>query len=272
MEQYGYTYIIRYKYNEEDGYRQDFYCTNNYELAIDSQELIDYFNIEDGDIIEIVYQIANDFNSNDYLSDGAIYCLNRNLNSEFVDTQMAYISFVISNLYGDERTDYIRNIVTALLKELKRKSINKYAISTILRLLGKDFEANRGTFEQLELIIKMMDEGWLDDILSKLAPLHKKKQLKYQLDKLDKYYHIQSETSQRRVGILMLVFSEYTTLMYDSIKGNLSELTRLLSDYYKISPPKYRVNDLREYIDPNTHKNLYKTIKNEHIEFWDNLQ
>ena len=50
---FDYTYIIRYRYSEENEYQQDFYCTSNPNLASTSKELFDYFSFEDWDDIEI---------------------------------------------------------------------------------------------------------------------------------------------------------------------------------------------------------------------------
>ncbi|MBQ8192048.1 MAG: hypothetical protein IJZ45_09875 [Bacteroidaceae bacterium] len=266
---FDYTYIIRYRYSEENEYQQDFYCTSNPNLASTSKELFDYFSFEDGDDIEIEHQIANDFNNGDYLSDSVVYCLNKkDLDKELVNAYIAYIKFTIERLTKDNIEQYQKCVIKDILDNLQRKCINIYAISQIIKILGCDYDENTGAILQLR---QLLDADYRNNLLSQLAPPYKTKQLRYHLDKMDKVYNIKSEKSQYRIGVLMLVFSEYTELLYPNISGNLSTLLRLLSDYYGIDAPTFRKKQLKDYIDPKTGKNLYGTIKKEHISFWDNL-
>ena len=68
MNKYDYTYIIRYRYHEEEDCKIGYYCSNSCDFPT-SEELYGYFNLEEGDEVEVEYQIANDFNGGKYLSD-----------------------------------------------------------------------------------------------------------------------------------------------------------------------------------------------------------
>lgn len=266
---FDYTYIIRYRYSEENEFRQDFYSTNNPDLTPTSQELIDYFYLTTDDEADIEYQLANNFNSGCYLSDGLIFSLNKKeLDKELTDTYIAYIKFVVENMPKDDLEQYKKEVIRNILEVMQRKNINTYAIEKILNYLGLDYDENIGIISQLNLIL---DADYRNNILLELTYPHKINQLRYQLEKMDKFYKVRSEKSQYRIGVLMLKFTDYTDLLYPKIKGKLSTTLRLLSEYYGIKEPTFRKSQLTGYKDPKTGENLYNTIINEHITFWDNL-
>lgn len=268
MNKYDYTYIIRYRYHEEEDCKIGYYCSNSCDFPT-SEELYGYFNLEEGDEVEVEYQIANDFNGGKYLSDTVIYYLNRKeLSKEHIDAYLAYIGFISTEQIGKERKEYAKNVVNEILDNLQRKNINTNVVYGILNLLNVEYENNGRIISQLR---EFVGEDYFAPILSELAPSNKRKDLKYQLEKMDKLYNIREEQIKYRVGVLILRFMEQTELLYPKVKGTFDKCMKLICKYYEIDVPKGRRNLFETCKDNKTGRKIYDTIRNEHIDFWDCL-
>ena len=112
-----------------------------------------------------------------------------------------------------------------------------------------------------------------DEVLLKLAAPQNVKVVKHYLDKLEQLYKIKEETSQYRVGIILMLFIDRCKLLLPTIQEKLSVASKFIAEYYGIEAPTYRRNVLYGYIDKNNPPNpLYKNILHEQEEFWNMLK
>lgn len=279
MEQYSYTTIIKYRYNDEERENTYYYCSNNYNSPTEQEisMIKEYLLIEDDDF-NITDTIANDFNEDEYLSDGIHYCLHaKEISNDYIDAQLAYIEFQKGTLSDEDK----KEIAQSILKDLKEKHNNKIlrahfkhininTLNKLFRLIEKEIDPQQDIIKQLQGIV---NPKHYDKILLQITTAEYVRTVKSYLDKMAHCYNIKEEKLSYRIAILMMNFLDNCNLLLPSIKGNINLGFKLLSDYYEIKAPTFRRDKLYEYKDKKkTEKSLYKTIKNEHMEFWELLK
>ena len=241
-------------------------------------EIKEDLEINDNDTFELFGHTANDFNGDDYLSDRLQYALTtEDTPKEYVDLQLAYITTQYIN--KEDKIGIIKSLIELYQQKCNFKQfrkmykVNLYALNRLLYVLDEKVEikSTRRDFvvKQLRHILGYNN----DEVLLKLAAPQNVKVVKHYLNKLEQLYKIKEETSQYRVGIILMLFIERCNLLLPTIQGKLSVASNLIAEYYGIESPTYRRNVLYGYIDKNNPSNpLYKNIIHEQEEFWNMLK
>ena len=301
VKQYGYTYAVKYKYHKDDKVFIKYYCSDSYEFPTEEIEVLCEF--EEGDEYEILYRVANDFNSDDYLSDAVIYLLQGDCeikDKDYAKYQIAYIKVIYNECWykKDEGDEYKKNVLTSVLKylDLRKKSpLVKYVADEILKIFGIEKDKNLNVRKQIELIL---DAQANDNVLNHLISPNSIKAAQCYLDKIGEAYKITEEESLYRVGVLFLrihkAFRESRFLRPRFIKDNdkavsikkttskntkkhkgeirnYTEFVKLLASYYGINTPTYREHVLRNYKEKGDEQTLFSVIKKEHEEIWNSI-
>ena len=169
VKQYGYTYVIRYKCHEDDKEFIKFYCSDSYEFP--TEEEIEF---EEGDEYEIICQVANDFNSDDYLSDDVIHLLQGDWeikDENYAKYHIAYIEVIYNECWykKDEGDEYKKHVLTSILKylDLRKKSpLVKYVADEILKIFCIEKDNKHNIRKQLELILDAQaDDNFLNQLI-----------------------------------------------------------------------------------------------------------
>ncbi len=275
VRHYDYTYIIRYRYSDEADSRIGYYCNDTYDFYPTSNELEGFFNIEDGDEIAILSQVANDFNNDVILSDSVISLLNgtSTLNEEeYIDRCLGYIAYISENLYGEEWECYKRDVMKSVLLFMgdlrKQNAIVEITIKRLFKLFAIERNENISIRKQIEQIA---DPKADNEILLKLAEPQDIRLLRRHLDWMGRLYNIKEEKSRYMVGVVFLLFSEKCKLLLPSVRYNMTKCFGLLADYYGIEPPTYRQNELRTHeieVKGGRRKKLYDVILGRNGDFW----
>lgn len=275
VRHYDYTYIIRYRYSEEADSRIGYYCNNTYDFYPTDSELVDFFNIEDGDEIEILSQVANDFNNDEILSDAVISLLNgtSTLNEEeYIDECLGYIKYISETLYAEELQCYKSEVMKSVLLFMgdlrKQSAIVEITIKRLFKLFGIERDENISIRKQIEQIANPKTDN---EILLKLAEPQDIRLLRRHLDWMGRLFNIKEEKSRYMVGVVFLLFSERCKLLLPSVRYNMTKCFGLLADYYGIESPTYRQNDLRTHeieVKGGRRKKLYDVILGRNGDFW----
>lgn len=283
VEQYRYTYVVRYKYHEDGFETIGYYCSDS-DTDL-TKEIEVHFEIEEGDEYEIIYEVANDFNLDDYLSDTIVYLLkgdSKVKDNDYAKYHIAYIQYICNNCFfdKDKGSEYKKNVLSSVLKNLdlrKRSPMVKYVAYEILKIFNIQKDCNLNVRKQIELILDIQANG---DIIYQLTTPYYIKSVQHHLDRIGNAYKIFEEKSQYRIGVLFLrihkAFSENRFLKPKFVgdKGGIRNYTKfvdLLASYYGIDPPTYREKVLRDYIEKGERHTLYSTIKQEHNDVWISL-
>lgn len=275
VRHYDYTYIIRYRYSEEDNSRIGYYCNDTYDFYPTDSELVGFFNIEDGDEIEILSQVANDFNNDEILSDAVISLLNgtSTLNEEeYIDECLGYIAYISETLYGEERECYKRDVMKSVLLFMgdmrKQNAIVEITIKRLFKLFAIERIENISIRKQIEQIA---DPKTKNEILLQLAEPQDIRPLKGKLDWMGRLYNFKEEKSRYMIGVVFLLFSDKCSLLLPSVRYNMTKCFGLLADYYGIEPPTYRQNDLRTYeieVKGGRRQKLMDVVLGRNGDFW----
>lgn len=279
MKQYSYTTIIKYRYNDEEKENTYYYCSDDYYSPTEQEIIVikESLSIEEDDF-NIIGSIANDFNEDEYLSDGIHYCLHaKDISDDYIDAQLAYIEFQKENLSEEDKKGIIQSILNDLkekhnnkILKLHFKYINLNTLGKLLRLIGKEIDSQQDIIKQLQTLV---NSKYYDKILLQMTSAEYVRTVKSYLDRMAHYYNIKEEKLSYRIAILMMNFLDACNQLSPSIKGNINLGFKLLSEYYEIKTPTFRRDKLFEYKDKKDPKKpLYKTIKNEHMEFWELLK
>lgn len=275
IRHYDYTYIIRYRYSEEDNSRIGYYCNNTYDFYPTDSELEGFFNIEDGDEIKILGQVANDFNNDEILSDAVIFLIKgtSTLNEEeYIDECLGYIKFISETLYSEERECYKSEVMKSVLLFMgdlrKQCAIVESTIKRLFKLFGIERDENISIRKQIEQIANPKADN---EILLKLAEPQDIRLLRRHLDWMGRLFNIKEEKSRYMVGVVFLLFSERCKLLLPTVRYNMTKCFGLLADYFGIEPPTYRQNDLRTYeieVKGGRRKKLYDVVLGRNGDFW----
>ena len=281
QEQYGYTYVVRYKYHEDDDKEyHGYYCCDSYDVP--TNEIEEHFEIEEGDEYEIIYEVANDFSSDVYLSDAVIQLLQGDCEIEdedFAQYYIAYIEVIYNECWykKDAGDEYKRNVLSSMQKYIdlrKRSPMIKYVADKILDIFAIEKDNNLNVRKQIELIL---DAQVNENILSQLIQPNYIKSAQRHLDEIGAAYKIAEEKSLYRIGVLFLrvfkAFSQNGFILPKFIKRdgsirNYTKLMKILANYYGIEPPTYREGKLMNYKEKGEKYTLYSTIKQEHNIVW----
>lgn len=279
MEQYSYTTIIKYRYNDEERENTYYYCSNNYNSPTEQEiSMIKESLLIEEDDFNITNSIANDFNEDEYLSDGIHYCLHaKDISDDYIDAQLAYIEFQKENLSEEDKKGIIQSILNDLkerrnnkILKVHFKYINLNTLGKLLRLIGKEIDSQQDIIKQLQTLV---NSKYYDKILLQMTSAEYARTVKSYLDRMAHYYNIKEEKLLYRRAILMMNFLDDCNLLLPSIRKNINLGFKLLSDYYEITTPTFRRDKLFEYKDKKDPKKLlHESIKKEHMEFWELLK
>lgn len=279
MKLYGYTTVFRYVFENENIDNFYYFCSDEY-MPSDKEvdEIKEDLEISDNDTFELFGHTANDFNGDNYLSDRLKYALaTEDTPQEYVDLQLAYIT--TQHIDREDKIGIIKSLIELYQQKCNFKQfrkmykVNLYALNRLLYVLDEKVEikSTRRDFvvKQLRHILGYNN----DEVLLKLAAPQNVKVVKHYLDKLEQLYKIKEETSQYRVGIILMLFIDRCKLLLPTIQEKLSVASKFIAEYYGIEAPTYRRNVLYGYIDKNNPPNpLYKNILHEQEEFWNMLK
>lgn len=275
--QYGYTYVVKYKYHDDNVEEIGYYCSDSDSVSLD--EIKKQFEFEDEDEYEIVYQWSNDFNLDKILSDKVIFQLegNGSLNDkEYAIYSIGYILILYNeNIIGREQ--YKKEVLTAVLKymDLRKQNLSTiYVVNGILGIFGIERNNNVNLRKQIELYLDPKANG---EILYQLASSRYAKIVGHHLEKIGSVYKIHEEKSLYRIGVLFLrIFDALNGSGFLSSKftykdgriGSYSKFMTLMSSYYGVANLNYREGVLRTYTEKGAKSSLYNIIRNEHLDVW----
>lgn len=279
MELYEYTTAFRYVYENEGKEYFFYHCSNEYMPSDrEVEEIKEDLEIGDNDIFEMFGQTANDFNGDDYLSDRLRYALTtEDTPKEYVDLQLAYIT--TQYIDKEDKIGIIKSLIKLYqqkcnFKEFRKMyKVNLYALNKLLYALDEKEEIKS---TRRDFVVKHLRHilGYdNDEVVLKLTSKENVRAVKHYLDKIEQLYKIKEETSQYRIGIIIMLFIERCNLLLPTIQSNLSVASSLIAEYYGIEAPTYRRNILYKRIDKdNPSQLLYKNILHEQEEFWNLLK
>ena len=281
MKLYGYTTVFRYVYENESIENFYYFCTDEYMPSDkEADEIKEDLEIGDNDTFEMFGHTANDFNGDDYLSDRLISALTvEDTPKEYADLQLAYIT--TQHIDKEDKIGIIKSLIKLYQQKCNFKQfrkmykVNLYALNRLLYALDEkeEIKSTRRDFvvKQLRGILGCNKDK--NNIILQLTEKKNVKIVKSYLDRLDGCYNIKNETSQYRVGILIMLFLNRCKILLPRVQNNLSLGTSLIAEYYNIEAPTYRKDKLDKYIDKNNpSKPLAETIIQEHYEFWEILK
>lgn len=275
VQHYDYTYVVRYRYSEEDESRKGYYCNDTYDFYPTEDELKDFFNIEDGDELEILGQIGNDFNNDEILSDDIVSYLKGSpyaiKDKEYADDCLGYIIYASNILHLEEWKAYKVEVMKSVLIHLdlrKQNPMMEYVLDRLFKIFAIERDNTVSLRKQIELIA---NPKAFNEILLKLAEPQDIKLLRRDLDWMDRLFHISEEKSRYTVGVLFLLFSERCKFLLPSVKFNMTKCFGLLADYYGIEAPTYRQNELRTHeieVKGGKRRKLYDVMLSRNGDFW----
>ena len=280
IKQYAFTFVVQLKYREDERAQIDYFCSDSdIDLAF---KIEDSFGIEEGDKYEIIYEMSNDFNSDDFLSDSIIQQLEGSCaieDEDYAKYSVGYISVLYNECcYTDEGKQYKKDILKSVLKYMdlrKQKPITLHVINELFKIFGREKDSKLNYRKQIELILDPTING---DILYKLAKKEFAKVVGNHLDKIGSAYKIQEEKSQYRRGVLFLKLFDYLNESHfllpkfsyeDGAIRNYTTYMQLMASYYGFkNPPTYREGVLKRYKETGKKSALYDIIRNEHMDVW----
>lgn len=270
------TYIVKYSYPDYHFESEvGVFCDSDPCGTPPSENTIKAF-FNDGDepdIIDIIGECGNTFSETKVLSREAIEIINgryaKKLTNNIFSINLlgverwedkkiflSYIQFVYNNLPYNEtvRHEYQQRII----KEIKdcitcyNYQINREAIEYILGIFGIKLTDESIPNQLRKLIDEEAERERRFALLCKITTPKNTSTLRHLLGKLNKHYHLTFEDNQRKLACILFKFLETYPYINPSIKGKLSTGVRLLSDYFGITAPTFRLREIQDYIDEDT--------------------
>lgn len=271
------TYIVKYSYPDYHFESEiGVFCDNDPCGTPPSDKVLKAF-FDDGDepdIIEIIGECGNSFTDTSVLSnevieivnngyyrtfDGKLRCFDllRSESREEKEVYLSYISFVYNQLPYDRVIlhDYEQRIIKALRDNIECHSyqINREAVEFILAIFGIKLSEESIPNQLRRLLDEEAEKERRYAILCKISTSTNAPTLRHWLDKLNKKYHLTYETNQRKLACILFKFLDAYPHVNPSVRGKLSTGVKLLTDYFGITPPTFRLKEIQDYIDEDAY-------------------
>lgn len=267
------TYIVKYSYPDYHFESEiGVFCDSDPCGTPPSEKALKAF-FDDGDepdTVEIIVECGNTFSETELLSREVIEIINSGYGKKLAHNTfsinligvekwedkkvfLSYIEYVYNQLPYDEsiRHDYQQRIIKALKDCITCYSyqINREAVEFILSIFGIKLTDESIPNQLRKLIDEEAERERRFALLCKITTQSNTPTLRHWLDKLNKHYHLTFEDNQRKLACILFKFLETYPHVNPSVRGKLSTGIKLLTEYFGITTPTFRLREIQDYIE-----------------------